>query len=499
MRKLNFTLWLLALVGLMTSCSQDEAAGTQQMESDMVRIGASISPQTRAGTPIKIPEDLQLRYVLEVWIDAAIPTLVWRDEQVQTGQSGSIEFSFTLSETGLYKAVVWADFIDKDAATVDKKESPNDYTSYADKYYNTNTSDGLRQVTLNDLFPINNSEVDAFCASVGIKKEVGALTESVELKRPFGQIIILEKNVELLDKLENVNFKYSVPSQYNVMKNEVGKTLIERKGTSVLVESPVDGSQRCIFFDYIFAPVEGQTSLGQIALTFDCKDPAFVLNPFTIPANMPVVHNKRTIISGSILHDSPKPSDAAELNVTISNEWTEPSEEKVLPGVGDYFYKDRTYSSTPQTDKELVGIVFWINPDDWRKGKIVSTQTKGRITWEEAMNWTNPVELPAGMSWRIPTRDELQHLFCAYNGSAPATWNPGEPSPERNEAANAAFDEKVSLSLGGSNVYYWSCTEDEDHLDNAWIVVFGLFGGNMQSNRKDDRREYTRACFISDF
>ena len=83
MRKLTFTLWLLALVGLMTSCSQDEAAGTQQMESDMVRIGASINPQTRANTPITIPEGLyKLRYVLEVWTTADPSTLVWRDEQV---------------------------------------------------------------------------------------------------------------------------------------------------------------------------------------------------------------------------------------------------------------------------------------------------------------------------------------------------------------------------------------------------------------------------------
>ena len=331
MRNLNFTLWLLTLVGLMTSCSQDEAAGTQQMESDMVRIGASINPQTRADTPIEIPKWCQLRYVLEVWTDSASSKRVLRYEQVQTGQSKPMKFSFQLAYAGNYKALLWADFI-RSNATEEPQTTPNEYLKYQDWYYDTNTEEGLKKVTVQPVDINTPADHDAFYACMDIKKEAGALEKGVELKRPFGRIIIVEKNEEQFNKLDRAFATYSVPAHFNVMTDEVSGEIKKAKAKADRERlSLSSGTKLSIFSDYIFAPATGQTTLQEIAMTFrahmDYKD-AIVLNPFTIPANMPVVRNKRTIISGSILHDSPKPSDAAKLSVTISNGWEETSEEE---------------------------------------------------------------------------------------------------------------------------------------------------------------------------
>ena len=291
-----------------------------------------------------------------------------------------MEFSFKLANAGNYKALVWADFIDANAGTTTVENPTYTYTQHEDKYYDTNTPNaGLQQVTIKDPNSHDSFYCDAFCASIDLKKEVGALTESVELKRPFGQIIVLEKNQDLLKSLvEKTYITYSVPSQFNVMTNTVGEERVEKKVSTFPKSSPSDPYKSCFFYDYVFAPAEGQTSLGEIALTFDSKEPTtVVLNPFTIPANMPVVRNKRTVISGSILHTSPAPSPTVDLDVTISNGWTEASEDKDIdPKVGDYYYKNGTWSSTGEETAEnpVVGVIYAVNTKDGNRIKVVALE-----------------------------------------------------------------------------------------------------------------------------
>lgn len=52
----------------------------------------------------------------------------------------------------------------------------------------------------------------------------------------------------------------------------------------------------------------------------------------------------------------------------------------------------------------------------------------------DAMAWTSTNTLPENMEWKAPTKNELQHLFCAFNGVEPKTWSLNQNAPNANTA-----------------------------------------------------------------
>ena len=373
MKKYHLYLWIVALVGLMTACSQDEAAGPQNEASHRVRIGTSINQalQTRAAS-VNIP-DHQLRYVLEVWSTGESPACIHRDEKTAT-TAGAVTFDFTLADVGNYKALLWADFVSTSAST-NTVNTPNTYTHYQDLHYTTNSTTGLKAVELHKTdggYVINDEARDAFFACITIKKETGAFEESVELTRPFGQINVIEKSTDLLSKVASMTLEYDVPNKFDVETGLPSGTAVVRPTVSTLPTATA-ARKANLFYDFIFTPATGQTTLGEIKLTFTDNDAAINLDKFTIPANMPAVRNKRTNISGSILHTSIAPSDAAKLSVTISDGWEATTEEHDIDiiaktvldaaktaGSGD---DDSQYSYTITTAEQLAALATLTNAD----------------------------------------------------------------------------------------------------------------------------------------
>lgn len=332
MKKYHLYIWFIALVGLITSCSQDEAAGPKNEASNRVRIGASIDQavQTRAAS-VTIPENHKLRYVLEVWSTGNVPTLICKYEKIAKDAT-AVEFTFDLTEAKDYKALLWADFV-PDSETGTPVTTPNAYTHYADHYYVTNSADGLKAVTLAKKgadYVINDDARDAFFACLPFEKGTGAFADNVELKRPFGQINVIEKNTALRDNVASMTLTYKVPQTFSVETGATTGTVDVNPTVNTLPTA--DGDRKAnLFYDFIFAPATGQTTLGEIKLTFTDNDQATNLNDFTIPANMPVKRNKRTNISGSILHTSTVPSTSAKLSVTVSDGWTGEAENEEIP------------------------------------------------------------------------------------------------------------------------------------------------------------------------
>ena len=149
MKKYRFYLWLIALAGLITSCSQDEADTLTAGESNRVSFTASLpadfaQPGTRAlPTP---PNDYagnsyKLRCILEVW-SKDLSTLIVRKEEVPTTGDTDIKFEFELANPADYKALFWADYITP-TANETSQTTPNSYTHYRDNCYTTNGTDGL--------------------------------------------------------------------------------------------------------------------------------------------------------------------------------------------------------------------------------------------------------------------------------------------------------------------------------------------------------------------
>lgn len=328
MKKYHLYLWFIALAGLMTACSQDEAAGPQNEASNRVRIGTSIDQalQTRAGS-VTIPANHKLRYVLEVWNTQTDAACIYRNEMLTEG-ADAVAFEFILTEAGNYKALLWADFVSESASTT-QKTSPNTYTHYTDLYYKTDSENGLKAVTLariGNSYVFNKDARDAFFACIPIEKKTGAFEENVELKRPFGQINVIEKNTDLLAKVKSLTIKINVPDQFDVETGTPsGKTNIISK-VSTLPTATADRKAN-LFYDYIFAPATGQTTLDEIGMEFESNDVHVTLPDYTIPANMPVVRNKRTNISGSILQAN---SNDAKLTVSVSDGWTTPDDKQDL-------------------------------------------------------------------------------------------------------------------------------------------------------------------------
>lgn len=510
MKKHNlYFLLTVLLAGLFASCSQEDMDGPQTNKPSSVTLSANVDGgiHTRADGKVTIPYfAFKLRYILEVWTTGANPELIYREEKTNSTGEGE-DFTFTLVDNGDYKALLWADFV-KGSGETTVTYSGGSYTHYEDQYYTTIPD--LKTVTISNLALDGagtsfstitpRTSLDAFYACHTISKKDGAYAEPVVLTRPFGQINISEKDADALANVYRVKFAYNVPAGFNVESGKPTQTTVQ---TKTIQELDVLGSgdfTANLYYDYVFTPATGQTTLGEMTVTF-AQEPGsnIVIADYKIPANMPVVRNKRTNISGHIVSVSDKPSPAAKLSVTVSDGWTTPGEDIELPSVGDYFYSDGTFSSTEQAGKTLTGIVFWTNPDNRGKGKIVSLDQVGYlgmstegVTWADAQNTTSANPLPEGMTWRLPTKVELQHLWCAYNGAEPTTWVLTKDAPQKNTTANAAFGSKLTGKFG--NYYYWSSEEDADNTDNAWNMTFS--NGNTASDKKTRQN---RVRWVSDF
>ena len=321
MKKYHLYLWIIALVGLMTACSQDEAAGPQTYEPTSVTLSASVDRniQTRAAT---MPSDWQLRYILEIWTTGENPVLKLRKEELKEDFSG-VDFTFNLTDAGDYNALLWADFIQASVTTPTKQTiSGFECDHYQD--FNFKTTENLKNIIRTPVGNIPTLHNDAFCACHPISKKTGAYSDNVQLVRPFGQINIIEKDADVIAKIYQTEVVFNVPKGYNVENGmPTSETESVRKAVfSYPLSSPNHDCTANLFYDYIFAPTTGQTTLGEIKLTFTSSDNTLQIGDFTIPANMPVERNKRTNISGHIVSVSDAPNDEAKLSVTISDGWS---------------------------------------------------------------------------------------------------------------------------------------------------------------------------------
>lgn len=125
--------------------------------------------------------------------------------------------------------------------------------------------------------------------------------------------------------------------------------------------------------------------------------------------------------------------------------------------IGDFYYSDGTHSTQKDAAKDCIGIVFWQDPDNSTKGKIVSLDEhygnpKALVRWAASKKG----------GWRLSTKDDLQQLWCAYNGAKFVTWGVGKdaPRPAVNTAAQAVFNSLLTTGGGVAitNTYYWSST-----------------------------------------
>ena len=347
MKKYHLYLWLVALVGLMTSCSQDEVADALQTanESNRVTLTASLPGDfAQIGTrALPSVSDHQLRCILEVWTKDVSPVLKYREEKA--GLSGdNVVFDFTIEE-GTYDCLFWADFIATGATTEDVTIGSMTCTHYADKFYTTNNTDnGLRAISIiESAYSFNTDARDAFFGHYELKKKAAAVENPSipALTRPFAKLTIKEKNATNYGYCSGLTAKYQVPTTFNVLDGTVGNTMAEVTCSSKSTDSPT------LFSDYIFT--DASSTLGSIALTFTGAA-SKELQPVTIPAGIPLKRNYKTNAAGSLISEKPAPTDGVKLTVTMDAKWTSPEIEHDIAEIWD-----GKYPASVEEAKEWMG------------------------------------------------------------------------------------------------------------------------------------------------
>ena len=363
MKKYHLYLWIIALVGLITSCSQDETDALQTAtESNRVTLTASLPEDfAQIGTralPTPPTDDYTLRCILEVWTRDASPALKYREEKVKlTGDN--VVFDFKIDK-GTYDCLFWADFIEKGVALEDVSIGGMDILHYKDKFYVTNNpSDGLKAISIIKRAYVFNTDVrDAFFGHYKLEKDAAAVTNPSipALTRPFAKLTIKEKDATNYSYCSGLEAKYSVPAMFNVLNGTVDS---DQSSTIELYLSGKSNEPQTLFSDYIFT--NASSTLGSISLTFTGTT-GKELQSVDIPAGIPLKRNYKTNATGSLI--SEKPVKDVKLTVAINSGWKEPDVEydneakKVLDlantaGSGD---NAEDYYYTIDTPEELAAL-----------------------------------------------------------------------------------------------------------------------------------------------
>ncbi len=192
----------------------------------------------------------------------------------------------------------------------------------------------------------------------------------------------------------------------------------------------------------------------------------------------------------------------------------------------------------PDADGLKGGIVFWVDPADGTRAKIVSLDRSEKIAWgaddvrfdlsdadgavnsakiaehEQAATCTALAWCTArGEGWYLPSKNELTDLFDLYNGchSGDGFTNANTEAISNAEKAQRDKIEKLFIDAGGdplngtTDTYgsastgagdsYWASNEKSSGADQAFYVRFGKFS-NGSPAAKTSASRYVRAMRV---
>lgn len=317
----NLFLGMMVLIGLFPSCNRQETDGLHNHETELVTLTAAMPANVmKAGTRAlpELPADYQLRCVLEVW-DETKTVLQQRHEKVYKPGDARSAFEFNFGVVpGLYQCLLWADYIPA-SETGTSMNIPNAYTHYADQYYTTDGPNGLQCVSIKgENYMLSTGARDAFFGQYLLNKGSEPMDNVTipSLTRPFAQLLILEKSADNYACCNTLGATYEVPDDFDVSTGIASGTYTVNQ-TNVFPVGNYEAKTQVLFYDYVFSAVN--STLNEIAMTFEGKD-SEVLNPVTIPANIPLRRNYVTNASGHVISGN-SAMDAVTVSVDIGNGW----------------------------------------------------------------------------------------------------------------------------------------------------------------------------------
>lgn len=257
----------------------------------------------------------------------------------------------------------------------------------------------LKNVTLKN----NQISTEAFFAKTTINTR--NQTNNIVLNRAVAKIILKDA----IGVFENDHFvvKYSVPSTFNVLSGTASTpTEINR---DITLTSTTSANQE---FNSFYLLANSAQSTFNFFFNYDGQAAKKI-------SNVPYMANKRSSITGSYVD---------------------------IFKVGDKYPKTGT----------TIGIVYDIN-NHGTHGLITALDERANQTYEWAETWANSYN-KGGKTWRIPTIEELEYLYCVYKKIPKQTWLDinGQSYPQNNTASTSPIELNTILSslsaLGGKGL-----------------------------------------------
>lgn len=412
--KSKFFLALVGIAAMFTSCNNDlvpETDGTTKQVTFQVAADQGLNTRADA-TGIN-------NFLIEVYTDAAYTTAanVFTNGTESKATSTTGSFLMTLDKTKAYYCLLWAD---RDASVY--------------------TTSNLKQVTLVD----GKAPVEAWQGKYTIA--AGATEPTTSLKRAVAKITLLETGTL---KAGTLTMAFKQKTVFNVSTGATTTTESDRsESISVAAIETANPAGQKINGNDIFV-LASTTDAEQPTITFKMGDAAEEISV----SNVPLKANYNTNIKGHFIKEN-----GVTLKVTCDDVWAG-NNDKEFPkyAIGDLYPS----SIAP------IGKVFYIS-DGGAHGKIVAMNQEVSANWAAAQTFAKKTE--NGLSWDLPTLDELCYLWCAYNGVTPTTWNiDTKPTSSYDAEAQSAFSTGLTT---GFDFYYWSCEGKTNTAQNRCIMCF---------------------------
>ena len=311
MKKL-FT-FLALVLGLVSCQTEPEGFDVNVGGEQDVNITVSLPESTRAAsnqgfdfTNFAANNNYDLRFILEIRYDNGNETKVVRE--VKTSETTSATFPVRLAPNRNYTFTVWADLVLED--------------SNADLFYNTNTANGLSNITLKDVANAEIAKVvelrDAYTHTDTFNFTTQREKLNMTLTRPFAKVRVVATDLADVTKFgiipanADVEYTSDIHTSFNavagdVNANEIGKPTFDYNIVANDYDEVDEQKQLTVFADYIFVPKSG----GTISFKLDVNTASDPIKSNNFNTHIPVERNKVTSIVGDVL------TEGGNVNITI--------------------------------------------------------------------------------------------------------------------------------------------------------------------------------------
>lgn len=328
-----------AIVAL-ASCSQSDDMPGQPQEGVQT---ATFTIQTPAATRTTVTG--LTRYIVEAYEGStATGTPAARVEEA----TGTLTLG--LKKNTEYTFLFWAD-----------KGTAKTGGTASSGYWNT---DDLKAVSITSGKESTAGEA-AYCFAQTFNSADFEANKAVALKNATAQVCFIEAaGLSAADNTLEVT--YSAGGTLNVGTGSV--TEVAGAITHTFTSTGQVSSNATLATDYILAPT-GEDKVLNLTIQLNTEDPKSIPN---VPFRQCFITNIKGEYSSL---------GRFTFTVTADDGWDGTNEVKELPKVGDYYYKDGTWSTDAKTivNNPIIGVVYKVNADG--TGKVVSLTEGTNLTW----------------------------------------------------------------------------------------------------------------------